>query len=111
MTCLREERIYYSQQFLGATLDLRSQILFRRFDACEFINCNILIDTATEQLAFTGCIFKDCNIDRLVADEARALIVYGNIFERPLAERKADFDRRLTKAQLRARTKRAADAC
>jgi hypothetical protein len=93
MTALREERVFYSEHFLGVTFDLRSQILFCRFDACLFVNCKILIDTATEQLAFTGCTFQDCNIDDLAADEARALIVHDNIFERPIAERKAEFER------------------
>ena len=37
--------------------------------------------------------FPGCNIDELVADETRALITYDNIFERPIAERKADFER------------------
>ncbi len=37
----------------------------------------------------------------LVADEARALIAYDNIFERPITERKADFERRLAEALAR----------
>ncbi len=65
--------------------------------ACSF-NCKILINIATEQLAFTGCSFQDCNIDQLAPDEARALIACDNIFERPIAERKADFERRLAEA-------------
>jgi hypothetical protein len=105
MTALFEERVFYAQQFLGATLDLRSQILFWRFDACVFVNCRILMDTATEQLAFTGCTFQDCNIDQLVADEARVFIAYDNIFERPIAERKADFEWRLAEALARQKSK------
>jgi hypothetical protein len=101
MAALREERVFYNQQFLGATLDLRAQILFWRFDACLFVNCRILIDAATEQLAFTGCTFQDCNIDELVADEARALISRGNLFERPIAERRAAFEQRLAEALAR----------
>ena len=105
MIALIEERVFYAQQFLSATFDLRSQILFWRFDACVFVNCKILFDAATEQLAFTGCTFQDCNIDQLVADEARALIAYDNIFERPIAERKADFEERLAEAFARQKSK------
>jgi hypothetical protein len=101
MIALIEERVFYAQQFLGETFDLRSQILFWRFDACVFVNCKILLDAATEQLAFTGCTFQDCNIDELVADEARALIASANIFERPISERRADFERRLAEALAR----------
>jgi hypothetical protein len=104
MTAFFEERVSYAQSFFGATFDFRSQILFARFDACVFVNCTILIDTDTEQLAFTGCTFKDCNIDQLVPDEARALIVRDNIFERPIAERKADFEQRLAGALARKST-------
>jgi hypothetical protein len=101
MTAFCEERVSYAQNFFGGAFDFRSQIVFRRFDACVFVDCNILIDAGTEQLAFTGCTFKDCNIDRLAPDEARALIVYDNTFERPIAERTADFDRRLAEALAR----------
>jgi hypothetical protein len=101
MTDFCEERVFHAQEFFGATLDFRSQIVFWRFDACVFVDCKILIDTDTEQLAFTGCTFKDCNIDRLVPDEARALIVRDNTFERPIAERTADFERRLAEALAR----------
>jgi hypothetical protein len=96
-----EERVFHAQDFFAATFDFRSQIVFLRFDACVFVDCKILIDTDTEQLAFTGCTFKDCNIDRLVPDEARALVVRDNTFERPIAERKADFERRLAEASAR----------
>jgi hypothetical protein len=98
MPALREERVFYAEEILGKTIDLRSKILFWRFDECLFINCKILIDGSTEQLAFTGCVFQDCNIDQLVEDETRALIAHGNTFERPIAERKADFERRLAQA-------------
>jgi hypothetical protein len=101
MTAFCEEHVSYAQSFFGETFDFRSQIIFRRFDACVFVDCNILIDTGTEQLAFTGCTFKDCNIDRLVPNEARALIACDNIFERPIAERTADFERRLAEALAR----------
>jgi hypothetical protein len=101
MTDFCEERVFYAQNFFGETFDFRSQIIFWRFDACVFVDCDVLIDTGTEQLAFTGCTFKDCNIDRLVPDEARALIVRDNTFERPIAERTADFERRLAEALAR----------
>jgi hypothetical protein len=101
MTAFCEERVSYAQSFFGATFDFRSQILFSRFDVCVFVNCTILIDIGTEQLAFTGCTFKDCNIDQLVPDDARALIVHDNTFERPIAERKADFEQRLAGALAR----------
>jgi hypothetical protein len=101
MTDFCEERVFHAQNFFGETFDFGSQIVFSRFDACVFVDCNILIDTDTEQLAFTDCTFKDCNIDRLVPDQARALIFRDNIFERPIAERKADFERRLAEALAR----------
>jgi hypothetical protein len=66
-----------------------------------FVNSKILIDTATEQLAFTECTFQDCNIDRLAPDEAQTLIAYDNLFEQPIAERKADLERRLAEALAR----------
>jgi hypothetical protein len=47
------------------------------------VKCTLLIDHATVQLAFTACVFKDCNIDRLQPDEARGLYVMGNFFDRP----------------------------
>ena len=98
MTSLHEERVFYAQQFFNETFDLRSQILFWRFDACVFVNCKILLDDFTQQLAFTGCIFEECNIDQPMADEERAVIAYDNFFERPIADRKADFERRLAEA-------------
>ena len=66
----------------------------RRFGAkaCyEFVKCTLLIDHATEQLAFTACVFKDCNIDRLQPEEARGLYVMDNFFDRPLDERRGRF--------------------
>lgn len=98
MNELREERVLWQERFYGETFDFRSQLLLWRFDACLFVDCKILIDTATEQLAFTGCTFRDCNIDHLDADVVRGLIASNNYFDRPLRERKADFDQRLTAA-------------
>ena len=57
-----------------------------------------MIDHATEQLAFTACVFKDCNIDKLLPDEARGLYVMDNFFDRPLDELRADFEIRLAQA-------------
>lgn len=91
----REERIFWQEKFFGDTFDFKSRTWFWRFDGCAFVDCTILIDAATEQLAFTECTFKDCNIDHIAAFETRGLIVRGNFFARPLNERKADFDRRL----------------
>jgi hypothetical protein len=48
-----------------------------------------------QQLAFTSCVFKDCNIDKLEPDEERGLYVKDNFFDRPLEERRAEFERRL----------------
>jgi hypothetical protein len=51
-----------------------------------------LTDHGTEQLAFTGCTFKDCNIDHIDADEARGIVSRDNTFDRPLEERRKEFD-------------------
>lgn len=101
MTVLHEERVFYAERFVSETFDLRSRILFWRFDGCVFINCKILLDNFTRQLAFTSCTFEGCNIDQVAADEQRALIAYDNIFERPIAERKVEFDHRLAEALAR----------
>jgi hypothetical protein len=42
--------------------------------------------------------FKDCNIDKLQPDEARGLYVMDNFFDRPLNERRAEFEIRLAQA-------------
>jgi hypothetical protein len=49
----------------------------------------------TEQIAFTGCTFKDCNIESIDADEARGIISKDNTFERPLDDQRKDFEERL----------------
>ena len=87
-----EERIIYRQRFRAEHFDFRGQIVFTRFDACEFVNCTLLIDHGTEQLAFTECTFKDCNIDKIALDESRGLFVRFNTFYLPLEERRADFE-------------------
>ena len=104
MTDLREERVFWRETFFAETFDYRSRILFLRFDACVFVDCTLLLDGATEQVAFTGCTFRDCNLDRIDADETRCLIARDNFFHRPLSERKAEFDARLAEA-LRRRSK------
>jgi hypothetical protein len=51
--------------------------------------------TTVAEIAFTSCVFKDCNIDKLEPDEERGLYVKDNFFDRPLEERRAEFERRL----------------
>ena len=93
-----DERVIYSERFQGEQFDFRGKSIFTRYDRCEFVKCTLLIDHATEQLAFTGCVCKDCNIDKLEPDEARGLYVMDNFFDRPLDERRADFESRLAHA-------------
>jgi hypothetical protein len=69
-----------------------------RFDRCEFVDCILLVDLGTQQLAFTGCAFRDCNIDKLEPDEERGLYVKDNVFYRPLEERRLDLESRLARA-------------
>jgi hypothetical protein len=95
---LIEERVFWSQRFQGEVLDFRGKSAFTRFDCCEFVKCTFLIDDKTEQLAFTECAFKDCNIDRLHTSEERGLFARNNLFDRPLEERRLDFEYRLAKA-------------
>ena len=95
---LPEERVIWRKRFQGQNFDLRGKSLFTRFDGCEFVKCTLLMDQDTEQVAFTGCVFKDCNIDRLEQNEERGLYERDNFFDRPLEERRADFEKRLAKA-------------
>jgi hypothetical protein len=83
------------ERFQAQHFDFRGKSLFTRFDDCEFVKCTLLIDHGTEQLAFTECVFKDCNIDKLEADLQRGLYVSDNFFDRPLEERRAEFENRL----------------
>ena len=62
------------------------------------MKCTLLIDHATEQLAFTACVFKDCNINKLQPDEARGLYVMDSFFDRPLDQRRADLESGLAQA-------------
>ena len=64
-TGLAEERVKWRERFQAEGFDFRGTIVFTRFDVCEFVKCTLLIDHETEQLAFTECVFKDCNIDKL----------------------------------------------
>jgi hypothetical protein len=103
-----DERVIYRERFQGVYLDFRGKSIFTRYDRCEFVKCTLLIDHSTEQLAFTACVFEqlaftacvftDCNIDELHPDEARGLYVTDNFFDRPLDERRADFETRLAQA-------------
>jgi hypothetical protein len=100
-----EERVIYRDRFQSVEFDFRGKFVFARYDCCEFVKCTLLIDAATEQLAFTACVFRDCNIDELRSDEKRGLYAVNNVFDRPIDERRADFERRLAQA-LRARKSR-----
>ena len=92
----REERVIYRERFQSAEFDFRGKIVFARYDCCEFVKCTLLIDIATQQLAFTTCVFRDCNIDQLRSDEKkRGLYAVNNVFDRPIDERRADFEKRL----------------
>ena len=89
-----EERVIYRERFQGQFFDFRSKSAFTRFDCCEFVSCTLLVDHGTEQLAFTECVFKDCNIDKLEPDVERGLFVKDNFFDRPRAE----FENKLAQA-------------
>jgi hypothetical protein len=94
-----EERVIYCERFQGVSFDFGGKSIFTRYDRCEFVKCTLLIDHATEQLAFTACVFKDCNIDKLQSDDARGLHARDNFFDRPLEERRAELEIRLAQAQ------------
>ena len=93
-----EERVIWRERFQAEYFDFRGKSLFTRFDGCEFVKCTLLIDRETEQLAFTECVFKDCNIDQLEQDVERGLYVRDNFFDRPLEERRAEFENKLAQA-------------
>jgi hypothetical protein len=93
-----EERVLWRERYQAQQFDFRGKIVFVRFDCCEFVKCTLLIDRGTGQLAFTECVFKDCNIDNLEADEERGLYTRDNFIDRPLAERCAEFENRLAQA-------------
>jgi hypothetical protein len=101
-----EERVVWNERFQSRHFDFRGKIIFARFDSCEFVKCTLLIDQGTEQLAFTECVFKDCNIDTLEADDERGLYMKNNFFDRPLAERRAEFEAKLAQTLADRKTKR-----
>jgi hypothetical protein len=92
---VNEERVVWKETFYSETFDFRGRIIFCRYDECVFVTCTLLMDAETEQIAFTGCTFKDCNIDSIDADETRGVISNDNTFERPLDEQRKDFEERL----------------
>jgi hypothetical protein len=94
----QEERVIWRKRFQAQHFDFRGKSIFTRFDGCEFVKCTLLIDHETEQLAFTACVFKDCDIDKLEQNEERGLYVRDNFFDRPLEERRAEFENRLAQA-------------
>src|ERR1700727_831333 len=85
-----DERVHYPERFQGVNFDFRAKNILTPHDRGEFVKCTLLIDQATEQPAFTACVFKDCNIDKLQSDEARGLYAKDNFFDRPLEERRAE---------------------
>jgi hypothetical protein len=95
MTDLLEERVFFREAFFSETLDFRGRTQFCRFDNCTFVKCALLIDHGTEHLAFTGCTFKDCNIDHIDGDEARAIEARDNFFDLPIEVRRMEFEKRL----------------
>jgi hypothetical protein len=95
---LTEERVIYRVRFQARRFDFRGKSIFTRFDDCEFVKCTLLIDQGTEHLAFTECVFKDCNIDKLEQDEKRGLYLRDNFFDRPLEERRVELEHRLAQA-------------
>jgi hypothetical protein len=101
----QEERVIWRERFQAQHFDFRGKSIFTRFDDCEFVKCTLLVDRETEQLAFTACVFKDCNIDKLERDEERGLYVRDNFFDRPLEERRAEFEKRLAQALAARRAK------
>lgn len=95
MSTVNEERVFWNEVFYAENFDFRSRLNFRRYDECIFVRCTLHIDEETEQLAFTRCTFKDCNIDRIAADETRGIFSRDNTFELPLEDQRKDFDERL----------------
>lgn len=95
---LSEERVVWRVRFQAQHFDFRGKSIFTRFDGCEFVKCSLLFDGGTEHLAFTDCVFKDCNIDKLEQDEERGMYVRDNFFARPLEEMRVEFENRLAQA-------------
>jgi hypothetical protein len=78
-----EERVVWNEVFCAETFDFCGRLNFCRYDECIFVKCTLLLDAATEQIAFTGCTFKDCNIDRIDAEETRGVISKEDARDRP----------------------------
>lgn len=95
MITLNEERVFWNEVFYAETFDLRDRINFFRYDECIFVRCKVLMDAGTEQVAFTRCTFKDCDIDNIIADEVRGIVSNDNTFDRPLDEQRKDFEEKL----------------
>jgi hypothetical protein len=93
-----DERVVYRERFQGAILDFRSRTCFQRYDCCEFVKTTILIDETTQGLAFTNCVFEDCNIDRLESNRGRSLIARENTFKAPIEHRRLELEQRLADA-------------
>ena len=72
-----EERVIYRERFQARHFDFRGKIALTRFDRCEFVKCTLLIDHGTEQLAFTACVFEDCNIDKLATGRSTRVVRDG----------------------------------
>jgi hypothetical protein len=98
MIAANEERVVWNEVFYSENFDFRSRLNFQRYDECIFVRCKLLMDDGTEQLAFTSCTFKDCNIDRIDANEARGIVCRDNTFDRPLEDQRKDFEERLATA-------------
>jgi len=105
VTIIGEECVFWNETYYAETFDFRGRVNLRRYDECSFIKCTIFIDEGTEELAFTGCTFQNCNVDRIEQDEWRRIISKGNLFDRPLDEKRQEFDDQLA-AALRNRDKR-----
>ena len=95
---VNEARVVWNEVFYAETFDFRSRLNFSRYDECIFVRCTLLIDDGTEQLAFTRCTFKDCNVDSIESDEGRGIIARDNTFDRPLDEQREDFEKRRASA-------------
>jgi hypothetical protein len=89
---VNDERVVWNEVFYSETFDFRGRVSFRRYDECIFVKCTLLMDAETEQIAFTKCAFKNCNIDSIDADEARGVVSKDNTFEPPLEEQRKDFE-------------------
>ncbi|RYF38530.1 MAG: hypothetical protein EOO38_24625 [Cytophagaceae bacterium] len=93
-----EERVIYLKRFQGRTFDFRDQLLFARYDECEFVRCTILMDHTTGSLAFTNCSFEECNLTELKSIADQSLFASGNNFKLPIEVRKANLHNRLIEA-------------